>query len=97
MPHTELAPLTQLQRVELDDWVLQNADSLPEVVRTALQQHSTLCDGLLGSRRKLAQVLLQLRRALGISASSERRSSGDPLAPVIQDERKRPKNERERL
>lgn len=97
MPHTELEPLTQLQRAELDDWVLQHGDSLPQVVRAALQQHSALCDGLLGSRRKLAQVLLQLRRALGISASSERRSSGDPLAPVIQDERKRPKSERERL
>ena len=97
MPHTEIAPLTKSQRAEVDEWVLQNSASLPQPVRTALQQHSALCDGLLGSRRKLSQVLLQLRRALGIIASSERRSSGDPLAPVAQDERKRPKSERERL
>jgi hypothetical protein len=97
VPHTELAQLPQSQRAELEDWVANQGDSLPPVVRAALQQHRALCDGLLGSRRKLSQVLLQLRRALGIIASSERRSSGDPLAPAAQKERKRPKNERERL
>ena len=65
MTHTEIAPLTTLQRAELDAWVLQNGASLPLPVRTALQQHSALCDGLLGSRRKLSQVLLQLRQNTG--------------------------------
>jgi hypothetical protein len=45
--------------------------------------------GLLGSRRKLSQVLLQLRRALGITASSERRGSGDPLRSATASERPR--------
>jgi len=94
---TELAPLTPTQRAELEAWALQHEASLPQVVRAALQQHSALCDGLLGSRRKLSQVLLQLRRALSISASSERRSSGDPLGPVAQGQRKRALSERERL
>ena len=76
--------------------MLQHEDSLPQSVRAALQQHSALCDGLLGSRRKLSQVLLQLRRALGIIASSERRCSGDPLSPV-QGEPARPKSKRQRL
>ena len=91
MPRIELAPLTQAQRTELVAWMLQHEDSLPQSVHAALQQHSALCDGLLGSRRKLSQVLLQLRRALGITASSERRCSGDPLAPVSAGGPPRPK------
>jgi hypothetical protein len=74
----------------------QHEDSLPLSVRAALQQHSELCDALLGGRRKLSQVLLQLRRALGITASSERRYSGDPLAPT-QGQQLRPKSRRQRL
>lgn len=93
-----LAQLTPIQRDELALWTLQHADSLPEAVRVALQQHSALCDGLLGGRRKLSQVLLQLRRALGIYPSSERRNSGDPLGPITQGERaRRPKGKRQRL
>lgn len=97
MTGTELAPLTPIQRAELEAWLLQHADALPTTVRAALQQHHALCEGLLGSRRKLSQVLLQLRRALGITASSERRGSGDPLAPVTADEPKRPRGKRRRL
>jgi hypothetical protein len=93
----ELAQLTSAQRAELDAWVQQHEDSLPEVVRTALQQHSALYDGLLGSRRKLSHVLQQLRRALGITTSSERRNSGDPLGPGAGRRRKRELTERERL
>lgn len=93
----ELAPLTPTQRAELDAWTLQHADLLPPSVRAALQQHHALCAGLLGSRHKLSQVLLQLRRALGITASSERRGSGDPLAPVAAGERRRPQGKRRRL
>jgi hypothetical protein len=94
---TELAPLTPTQRAELDGWMLQHADSLPSTVRVALQQHRALCEGLLGSRHKLSQVLVQLRRALGITASSERRGSGDPLAPVTAGEPRRPQGKRRRL
>jgi hypothetical protein len=42
-------------------------------------------------------VLQELRRSLGIIASSERRSSGKPLGPVTQGERARPKSKRARL
>jgi hypothetical protein len=93
---TELAPLTPAQRAELDAWMRQHGDVLPQSVRAALQQHQALCDGLLGSRRKLSQVLLQLRRALGITASSERRGSGDPLRPATASERP-PQSRRQRL
>lgn len=84
MPGIELTPLTQAQRAELDAWVLQHGDSLPQPVRAALAQHGALCDGLLGGRRKLSRVLVQLRRALGITASSERRRNPDPLGPLSQ-------------
>lgn len=94
---SQLAPLTPAQRAELDAWTLQHADSLPPTVRIALQQHRALCEGLLGSRHKLSQVLVQLRRALGITASSERRNSGDPLAPMTAGEPRRPQGKRQRL
>ena len=93
-----LTPLTQLQREQLDAWVVQQGESLPDLVRIALQQHRALCDGLAGSRHKLSQVLLELRRALGIRPSSERRSSGDPLGPLSQADRSdQPKSKRQRL
>jgi hypothetical protein len=97
VPRNALAPLTEEERAEIAAWMQLHAASLPQPVRVALQQHGALCEGLLGSRRKLSAVLLQLRRALGITASSERRSSGDPLGPVTQGERVRPKSRRERL
>jgi hypothetical protein len=53
--YAELAQLTPTQRAELDAWVQQHESSLPQVVRAALQQHSALYDGLLGSRRKLSR------------------------------------------
>ena len=84
MPDIELTPLTQAQRAELDAWVRQQGDSLPQPVRAALSQHGALCEALLGGRRKLSRVLVQLRRALGITQSSERRRNPDPLGPLSQ-------------
>ena len=75
----------------------QHERSLPHSVRAALQQHSALCDALQGNRHKLSQMLVQLRRALGITASSERRHSGDPLATPTQGEPRRPPSRRQRL
>jgi hypothetical protein len=75
----------------------QHASSLPSAVRAALQQHSALCDALQGSRHKLSQTLVQLRRALGITASSERRCSGDPLGPRTAGDRPSPQSRRRRL
>jgi len=48
-------------------------------------------------RRRFEQTYRQLRRALGIEASSERRRSGDPLAAVAKSDVKSVSNERERL
>lgn len=48
-------------------------------------------------RRRFEETYRQLRRALGIEASSERRRSGDPLAAVAKSDVRSISNERERL
>jgi hypothetical protein len=97
VPSPKLTPLDEAERAELEAWLAEHADSLPPPVRAALEQHHALCDGLRGSRHKLSQVLFELRRALGIIAASERRLSGDPLGPLSNGDRARPKSERARL
>ena len=67
MPSPKLTPLDEAERAELEAWLAEHAESLPEPVRAALEQHHALCEGLRGSRHKLSQVLFELRRALGIS------------------------------
>ena len=97
MPSPTLTPLTHAQRAEVEAWLAEHEASLPESVRAALEQYKALCEGLVGSRYRLSQVLVELRRALGITAASERRSSGEPLGPVTNGDGARPKSERERL
>jgi hypothetical protein len=93
----KLQPLSDAELAELGAWLSEHKESLPPSVRTALEQHQALCEGLHGSRHKLSQVLFELRRALGIKAMSERRLSKDPLGPLAGGDRTRPKSERERL
>lgn len=63
-------------------WLGAHGTTVPEAVCIALQQHSALCEALEGSEQRLRAVLVQMRRALGVSPSSERRKSRDPLGPV---------------
>jgi hypothetical protein len=97
VPSLKLTPLKQEDRVELTTWLAEHGSSLPAPVKVALEQYSALCEGLLGSRYKLSQVLVELRRALGITAKSERRTSKDPLGPISNGDGRRPKSEREKL
>ena len=93
-----LTPLTQAERAEMEAWLAEHRASLPASVRAALEQHGALCEGLSGGQYKLSQVLAELRRALGITASSERRrASGEALGPVTNGDGARAKSERERL
>jgi hypothetical protein len=95
---SELGALSEAERAELFAWLAEHAETLPPLVRTALLQHHALCEGLSGSRHKLAQVLFELRRALGIVAASERRRlSRDPLGPLCNGRGRRATSERERL
>jgi hypothetical protein len=93
----ELSRLSEAERAELAAWLAEHAESLPAPVRAALEQHQALCEGLRGSRYKLSQVLVELRRALGSIATSERRLSKDPLGPLSNGDGARPKSERARL
>lgn len=97
MPRPELTPLDEAERAELLAWLAEHAESLPAPVRAALEQHHALYEGLRGSRHKLSQVLVELRRALGITAASERRQSRDPLGPLSNGDGVRPKSKRARL
>lgn len=97
MPSPQLRPLSEAERAELTAWLAEHAESLPAPVRAALEQHHALCEGLRGSRYRLSQVLVELRRALGITAASERRQSRDPLGPLSNGDGARPKSERARL
>jgi len=91
----ELRPLSEAERAELGVWLAEHAASIPPLVRTALEQHHALCEGLSGNRHKLSQVLFELRRALGIVAASERRRlSRDPLGPLSNGDGARPKRAR---
>lgn len=82
----------------MEAWLAEHRASLPASVRAALEQHGALCEGLSGGQYKLSQVLAELRRALGITAASERRhSSGEALGPVTNGDGARAKSERERL
>jgi hypothetical protein len=86
------------RKIELSTWVGENADGLPSVVKDALSHYNLLLDGLAGDQRRLRSTLLQLRRALGIVASSERRkSSGDPIGPTAKPGDRKPKDPNEQL
>jgi hypothetical protein len=97
VPSLELTPLNEAERAELAAWLAAHLESLPAPVRAALEQHSALCEGLRGSRYRLTQVLVELRRALGLTAASERRPSKDPLGPVSNGDGARPTSKRARL
>ena len=58
MAGPKLRPLSEAERAELEAWLAQHGESLPEPVRAALAQHQALCEGLSGSRQKLSRVLL---------------------------------------
>jgi hypothetical protein len=92
-----LAPLTQEDRAAIAAWRAKAPKSVPEPVLAALDQHEALFDGLSGSRYRLAQILVELRRALGITPASERRNCKDPLGPLSNGDGKRPKSKREQL
>ena len=85
-------------RQELDQWLKDNADTLPAVVKDALSHYNFLLIGLAGDPSSLSSTLLQLRRALGITASSEKRKdSGDPIGPTAKPGDGKPKDPKERL
>ena len=94
-----IAPLpADARKEELAAWIGKNADGLPSVVKDALAHYNLLLEGLAGDQRRLRSTLLQLRRALGIAASSEKRkSSGDPIGATSKPGDRKPKDPKEQL
>ncbi len=67
-------------RQELDAWLTKNEDTIPDVVKDVISHYNLLLKGLTGNQANLRSAILQLRRAMGIDASSEKRkNSGDPI------------------
>lgn len=86
------------RKQEIALWLDENADGLPSIVKDAFSHYNLLLDALAGDSRRLRSTLLQLRRALGITASSEKRKgSGDPIGGTQKPGDKRPKDPREQL
>jgi len=81
----------------LKTWVAENADTVPSYVKNALAQHDLLLEALAGKAQQMRCTVLQLRRALGITASSEKRgSSGSPIGATMNPGDSKPKNPEER-
>ena len=74
---------------------MECGDGLPPVVKNALSHYNLLLEGLAGDQQHLRSVILQLRRALGILPSSERRKGS--IGATREPGNSRPKDPGERL
>jgi len=74
--------LTAQQRHEVDAWIEAHLSELPDSVADFLTLHRAYLSAGTDLRRRFNENLRQLRLALGITPSSERRRSGRPLASV---------------
>jgi hypothetical protein len=90
-------PLTAEQLHEVDAWIEAHLAELPESVAALLKllRHYLTAGEELPQR--FNEMVRQLRRALGITSSSERRRSGSPASAIPAAERGRAKTARERL
>ena len=92
----KLPSLDSEGRQELDDWLAENAGTIPTVAKDAFTHYKLLLEALAGDKRQMNSILLQLRRALGIIASSEKRkNSGDPIGPSMKPGDSKPKDPKE--
>lgn len=91
---------TAEDRQEIEGWLKSNEGNLPEAVAAAIRLALITLDKCSGSsRQKAREILKQLRLAMGIDPSSEKRkNSGDPFAEAPKGSREnRPKNKKEKL
>jgi hypothetical protein len=82
------------QRREVAAWIEKNSARLPEPVRVFLALHQKYLAAGVDLRRPFDTAWRELRRALGITPSSERRRSGNPLSSVPPTEAGDAKSER---
>jgi Transposase IS66 family len=74
--------LSETERLEVASWIGENRESFPLPVRKFLAAHIKYLSASEDMGRRFDETYRELRRALGITASSERRRSGAPLAAV---------------
>jgi hypothetical protein len=82
---------------DLKFWLSENGDKNPSYVKDALTHYISLLGALEGDKQHIRSLVLQLQRAMGITASSEKRGhSGDPIGPSSQPGDAKPKDPEER-
>jgi len=82
---------------ELKSWLAENGNKTPSYVKEALTHYISLLGALEGDKQHIRSLVLQLQRAMGITASSEKRgNSGDPIGPSSQPGDSKPKDPEER-
>jgi hypothetical protein len=86
--------LSAEERREVAAWIEENSARLPEPVRMFLALHQKYLAAGVDLRRPFDTAWRELRRALGITPSSERRRSGNPLSSVPPTEAGDAKSER---
>lgn len=64
---------------EVAAWLDEHSSSLPDTVRAFMEMHQAYLLATSGAAKALATTFRELRRALGITPSSEKRPSGRPL------------------
>ena len=89
--------LSAEQRREIAAWFEANSAQLPEPVRIFLALHHKYLSEDGDPRRAFESAYRELRRALRITPSSEKRKSGSPLATLPPNKLACAKSERERL
>jgi hypothetical protein len=97
MGQVPVAELSVAQRREVASWIELNLASLPEPVRLFLAPHCKYLAADEDLRRRFDATCRELRRALGITPSSERRRSGSPLASLPPERARPAQTEQERL
>jgi hypothetical protein len=95
--NTTAKELNEAQRHEVSAWIEAHQDSVPESVRIFLTAHQKYLKAGVDLGRRFEETVRELRRALGITPSSERRRSGNPLANVPRAGAQKGLSERERL
>lgn len=90
--------LSAEQRREVADWIDATSASLPEPVRAFLALHQPYLAAHGDPRKPFDAAWRELRRALHITPSSEkRRPSGSPLADIPPEQRVAAKSERDKI
>jgi len=80
MDTTRAPSLTAEQRRDVDAWIESNLVQVPTIVATFLTMHRPYLKAEKDLRQRFNETLQQLRVAMGLIPSSERRRSGHPMA-----------------